>query len=568
MSILGWLVSLSRKVFIVARFYSISVIISNIISQILLLVSLLLPLKVIFMLGAGGVPSYFPELFQSIDYHSLIVSLTIGAFSTFILYLIFESIISALVKRAAVYISDKSDKLPFVPNQNQVVANYLGKALAIQADATFVFLVLAVIAFVYPEIIAVFSVYCLLIFSVLRLLRGTQLTSYIKRDVSFSAKLIATLSFFSVFGYVVYESLATRLHSILSAIVVLILLRQMLTRVTRFVSNLNALYTCRDKVDALFFHGKKLGNPMATDARQSASAFTEKLLQSLLSEMLKLSTSQIEIIEINYHYLGVRDIDCYFVTATIADRGKQTYFIKRFVGKTSVNAEKELSIVQETSGLPLLPFLASCISDEDYYLIYALPEEYLENGVQPCTSRLEQVAAISAGKLSIKLSNRYLRTHATLLDGFNQGLIVPLISANVSESTEQKDDFQQLCDRVEEVRDCLQDIPLCLVNLDLTRPGCAVRLGDRLFVLHWGSWELAPLGAAMPVNMSNKAKAIPFLEKLRQSVGGNSSVAQLWLSALAYRFYLEAQKKNIESMRTLATPLLAALDAVKVEESR
>lgn len=567
MSVLRWSASLSRKVYIVARLYSISVVLFNLTSQFFLLVSLLLPLKVIFILGAGGIPGYFPEVLQSLDHHSLVIGLSVGALLAFVLYLILEAIIAVLIRRAAVRVAARSDKLPFIANQQQTTVNYLGKVLAIQSDAVFTLLVLIFITFLYPDVIGVLGFYSLLVTCVLFLSWRTCLAQCVRGNISFSTKLIATFLFFLVFGYVVYEGLTGHLNSLLAAVLVLILFRQLLTRVTRLVANIDTLYRRKDKVDALFFHGKQLAQYTVSAEGGLGVTFSVGSVKRIIVEALMLPSDQVEVVDVQYHYLvGVKGVDCCFVRVIVKNQAEKEFFLKKYHFDRSVQADKELSVVQGVSGLPLLPFVGSLTCEGCRYLLYAVPGECKAERVHKCdTSKL--LLKIAVAKPSRQLVNRYFRTHSAFYKNFNPEVMLQLAEFG-SDEHKDKNFYVQLCGRIDELKSCLMRLPLCVINHDLMRSGCAVSFEGQDYVLHWGAWDLVPLGAAMPVTMTKNSEAPTALVELRELAGKDLTANELRLSALAYRFYRELRKKNIESLRWLSKHLLSVLDELKLEEAK
>lgn len=65
---LRWSLSIGSKFFNVVPKATLSVIFFSLVSQVTILLAFLLPLKILMLLGSAGIPHYFPDVFEDLEW--------------------------------------------------------------------------------------------------------------------------------------------------------------------------------------------------------------------------------------------------------------------------------------------------------------------------------------------------------------------------------------------------------------------------------------------------------------------------------------------------------------------
>ncbi len=501
---LKWSLSVGFKLARVVPVYTLAGICATLLTQVTLLLTFFLPLKVIMLLGFTDVPHYFPLAWQGLNRDHLIVYLTAGAAGFYVLYLLAERVVNACGKHGAKCLLEKSKKIILFANQHEIATQFYIRYSRTLAGAVFSFLVLLFIGIFYPDLIIFLAGYGVLVFILLSV--GYTWSEYFKniltQNLSTISNIIAALGFLLAFIFMVSDFLLGRAPSVIVAIICLLLVRQLMNQLARMIIDLSILFTQRLQINALFFHGQAL----VTQISQQEQAFWSLLEPSRLIEwipgVLREVTKTIhQRFDCVWHQTGIADVVAFEVTTyDVNDQTRELYLVKLFNSNRQSLALHEASLLAEceSGGLPSLVFLGINNVNEHHCHIYLWGGEQKVNLLD---FKLKQLVALE--KLFHYVPDKnlvecYARSRQSLSQRLNIGMVMRLrlVTSNPAQ-LEQLDTLEQ---RFNWLQSRLDSLPRQIVNPDILPNTLLCNECDEVKITHWGKWGIEPLGAAWPTN--------------------------------------------------------------------
>ena len=148
---LKWLKSLTKVLLKNAFFETILIFFATFISQVLIILAMVTPLKVIMLLGSNTIPLFFPKSWHSLEKDLLIIYLAIAAVCFFIGFLISEKIIFLYSDKGSLKILENNNKLILFENQDKITQKIYKKLVKALADMVFVIISLFILSFFYKN---------------------------------------------------------------------------------------------------------------------------------------------------------------------------------------------------------------------------------------------------------------------------------------------------------------------------------------------------------------------------------------------------------------------------------
>nr|WP_163503424.1 hypothetical protein [Halomonas socia] len=520
LSTLRWSVSLGAKFLRVVPYYTFIIILLTLVAQLSTVLSSFLPLKVIILLGSDGMPRYFPASFQTVDRDFLVVLLSAATVGFFLLALLANKLIDLATARASEVLLEKSQKLPLFENQDQVAVNGYQKYSSALAGLVFVCLALIGVGFFYLSMSLLLVGYCasLFIFAVLAARFFRAFNNYLEGNLSYFVSLTSNIGFFVAFAFLVFEFILWTPPGFIVAIVSLLLSRQIFSRISGFVNGVFWLNKQKQKLDVLFFHGKKLiPGPNSTKNKNIWSYLKPRVREEWLLPLLSNIDSSLSL----PHILAVQWLDSsqqnipQLMVSIKGDNRK--FLIKLYEKNRTALAKHEASLMLDPpAGLPA-PRLTLVTDIENLAChVYEL---------HACTllakkNNKDAVAVISYNlaliKLPVGLRNRFLRSRPLLTDRLTFSLLERVRVAACNERQLQFVDH--LIDKLPELKLKLNALPLVIFNPSMASGIWHEKTTDSYLSVTWEKWTLEPLGAGVPSARINK-----FLDFISQHDGDNNS---------------------------------------------
>jgi len=490
---LQWFVSLGLKFFSVVPYSTILIVILTLLSQVSVLFALLLPLKVVVILGSEGIPKYL--LWLDIDKNSMVLGFAAATVVFFSIHLLAEYLISRVTENAINKLLLNTNKIAFLKNQAEVSTKAYTRYSKALAGGVFVFLSLITLLLIYPSMAFISIGYGVVVgvFLVILGMRSASFKEALELKISAIMKLIGTIGFFMVFFYLTADFVLWEPPDILVAIICLLLSRQLMTRASVFVIDLQALMSDKSKIVALFFHNNVYMSGLPKVDKQMWELLQpevrNKWVGLLLEELGELS----EPIDIKWQNINVRDVAALRVRTM-----KGRYLIKFFGERKGLFAEHEATIMMENiTRLPSLFFIGTTRVQGFQCIVYRLSWRGQLAKEKRCNMNvLLSLLLVSPPRL---LESRYSRSKLMLWERLSKERLVGMKAAADSE---QIFDFERLVLLLPKMQRSLQSLPLVFVNPDLN---FGTRYLDELgveqeVIVNWHIWSIEPIGSGWPTD--------------------------------------------------------------------
>jgi len=523
------------------------VVLLTLFSQIAHLLAFFLPLKIVILLGSEGIPRYFPPSFAQFDRDLLVVLLGVATVGFFVAHTLAERLIDVVTRSAAWLLVERNKKLVLFENQDQVAEGaYQGFARAL-AGLVFCLLALLILAWAYPEMAVVMSGYLVLSTSmVLVVCRYSEHARvWIEGNLNALMGNLSALGFFSVFGYLVIDFVLLQPPGILVAILSILAGRQSFGRVAAAVGGLYRLYGKREKLDAIFFHGRPLLRVVADKPGSFWQYLTPenrvKWGASLLQEFCDIRVPSQETIAKKLRWQQ----PAYPNTGAFSYRQQNVvWMLKLFAQKTGSASRHEATLLADPpKALPAPEFKGTSQYDAFPCSVYQLPPGRTVKRQRHDRVRIQVYAKLLSVEVPRQLVKRYLRSMSTLpqrmsatwLDRLDVAVVNPSQRASIAGLRQYWQEWQNL----------LGSLPLVIHNPAI-KPGLLwhSEVSGELLILYWERWSLEPAGAGWPVGNRALEQLTEAYEEARghRKSFDNCSPEHLVIAALTYE--LEQHVKN------------------------
>lgn len=498
-----WLILLGAKFAWAAPFRTLLVVLLTLFSQVAHLLAFFLPLKIVILLGSEGIPRYFPASFAQFDRDLLVVLLGVATVGFFVSHIIAERLIDLVTKSAARFLVERNKKLVLFENQDQVAEGaYQGFARAL-AGLVFCLLALSALAWVYPEMAFVMGGY--LVVSTLLVVGvcsfNERVRAWVDDNLGSLMGNLSALGFFSVFGYLVVDFVLLTPPGILIAILSILAGRQSFGRVAAAVGGLYRLYGQREKLDAIFFHGR----PLVKTVMDKPGSLWEylapgqrgKWVAPVLKEFCGTEAPDEEEVdkELRWQQHSVSN-----AAAFVYRKDTVVWMVKLFSNKGHSLSQHEATILSDSpKGLPAPGFRGASKIGSFYCGVYQLEPGKTVPVNRHNLARLEVLSLLLQVEVQPTLVRRYLRSMSTLPRRMSLVWLDRLaVAASSPWQFQAIDGVRQYWAQLQSV---LTSLPLTIHNPAL-KPGSLWqgKASGRLTILHWERWVLEPAGAGWPVN--------------------------------------------------------------------
>lgn len=493
-----WPLSLGAKFVRVVPLRTVLVVLLTLVALVSSILAFLLPLKIIILLGSEGMPRYFPPAFERFDRDRLVVYLSLATVGLFLLNVVAVKVTAWITEGATQSLLARSRKLVLFENQHEVAGNAYQSFSSVLAGGVFTALALAAILVFYSELGLVIAGYLALVTVLLALgcARSLAMRKYVQGYLNAIVGNLSTLGFFVVFGYLVLDFVLLEPPNFLVAIISFLLTRQILTRLSGVVTGLDKLYRQREKLDALFFHGR----PLVQAAQDKPGSLWDQLapgqkghwVAPLLNEYAGLEGVDAEGVEkaLSWQQPSLPQMGAFVY------RGEEGVFLaKLYDQKKSMAAQHAATLLADApEGLPAPGFLGLTQTGVFPCAAYQLVAGSTVPAKQARKVAIDVKAQLLAVEPPSELAARYLRSRPTVAQRMNtQWLDRALVAAD---NRKEKEAITALRDHWMALQSIVSALPLTFQNPDM-KPWALWQPEDAAapMLLNWEKWSLEPAGA-------------------------------------------------------------------------
>ncbi|MEG0858009.1 MAG: hypothetical protein RSD81_04825 [Pseudomonas sp.] len=529
-------------------------------SQAFLLLAFFLPLKVIILLGAEKTPTYFPLFLQDVKKIHLIVSLSCAAAACYVLYLCCEIIISLLCRHGAKSLLQKSSKLNLFENQEKIASQAYSRFTRALAAAIFFAISLITLAYIYPILAFIITIYCALALIVITLAYNSSKYLRTKLNTHYSAILnaVSAIGFLLSFLCMVADFIYFPHTKVFYAIISILVMRQGLQRLNSMILDIITLRLQHRQISALFFHSQ----PLLEDKKNENNTLQTLLSPDHRNAWLKKVLAQAGIpcdegFETTWHQLDAVDVYAFNIIVGTADN-KSEYLAKLFGKNISSLAQQERLLLTHQTGLPSPQWFGHFeVSGLDCHLFKLDGHKKLARS-QIAPGIVAIARELLVNEPDAKLALQFSRTRPYLEQRLDPSMIEALRFACSTDAEQLA--VERLSTAFPLILDHLTALPRQVVSLDTTSDALLISASEEFSVSHWSRWRMEPIGSNWPV--AETKKLLDSLEEarlLRPALEGVNSQHVL-LAAYLYTFERFLSRKNYPAALALLSEILGCLD--------
>ncbi|MNM35742.1 hypothetical protein D3C81_464430 [compost metagenome] len=565
-SVLGsffqWSLSLLNKLLVGATFCTLLVVFFSIVSQLFLMASFLLPLKVIILIGSEGMPGYFPSVLRQYEKNHVVLFLVVLSVVFYFLYWASERLIHVSSDKGAATLLSRSRKLIIFPNQRDLAKSFFHRYTGMLSAFVFCFIAFCCVAFVFGAL-------ALFLFGlVLSLFLGFAIFleySESSRDVVYRSRVVlfnaaAALMFMAGFCFIVVDFLLGGGVAGYVAIIALLLVRQMFVRASQGVLDGISLSVQRDQINALFFHSHSYSARNAVFDRPDFWALLgEKNTDMIESVVQDVVGRKARVIDFKW-----REVGCFgvlgFEAKCLVDGKSEIFVVKVFEPSREgllMHEQALLSVVDRL--FPSFMFLGSTVFEGFKVSVFsACPSRDIVLAEQNLCG-LEVLAELWSLPPSTSLVDMHARSKPTL--SARVAAIDFSLLRLAAYSGQESAVVERCANRMPEILDFIESMPLSIFNPELNLASMR-RAEKRIIVSHWGAWSVEPIGVGWYFKDSSHRFLSEWLQfaKTRRPELSKITEAQVTLVSLISAMDFYYRRQSFRSAIELLPEILSAAD--------
>lgn len=589
-SYLIWLLRATTRLLHVDRRSTTILIIAIIGSQFATMLALLLPLKVILLVGSDGIPSYFQFLVTEQTKTLWVAILTIGTFVLLLSSKYLDTLTNRHSLRGARQLLAEADQAPISNNETEITESTYHRLTSTVAMLLFTVLTIAVGLFLFPPLFVAIVVLLVAEFAVASIMAGElngapsgRIARHIRQKSSETLKFVRNMNFLLVFVFILASLLLSDSMNRLIAIASIILSRQAFGSLGDAIKNSIKLVANQQRANALLFPDSRLNKSIASPA---SKAFEELFRRDArLGRIRSLDIpaqvrGDLMADEIEYYREQLRSVSASIWVDSATSRFSifDLYGTGRQDGGSRILREYVYTF-QGAKRLTSHDYLTRHLTSEDLRALQLITK-YQEGtftgrifqytDFMPLERRswrraradlLNHFASLSLPEdLIASYRSACLQLHERIGDPVMGRLRVAADEPWADESYQQLDaQLPELCARVANLPVALQNNRLVLSNIVNS-----VTYGAR--VLDWSSWAIEPLGAGFNLESDQEClmATVDYLNQSRDchSYGalGMSDVVSAALLSYVEHQSLQGRPKRALWMAHQTLPLLGLSD--------
>lgn len=497
-SVLGsffqWSWSLLNKLLIRAPLCTLLVVFFSIASQLFLMASFLLPLKVIILMGSEGMPGYFPSVFLQYEKNNVVLFLVILSVVFYFLHWASERLIHASSDKGASTLLSKSRKLIIFPNQRELARNFFHRYTGMLSAFTFCFIAFfcVILAFGALALFLLGLVVSAFLMLATLLEHSEPLREIIQRNRVVIFNAFAALMFMAGFCFIVVDFLLGGGVTGYVAIIALLLIRQMFVRASQGVLDGISLSSQRSQINALFFHAHSYLAPNAVFDRPDFWALLgEKNVSMIESVVHDVTGRETRVIDFKWREMGCFGVLGFEAKCLVEDKS-EIFVAKVFEPSREgllVHEQALLSVVDQK--FPAFSLLGCTVFDGFKVSVFsAFPSRDIVLAEQNLCG-LEVLAELWSQQPPTSLVDMHARSKPTL-SARVAALDFDLLKLAVY--TESESAVVERCSNLmPDILDFIESMPLSIFNPELNLSSMR-RAEKRIIVSHWGAWSVEPVG--------------------------------------------------------------------------
>jgi hypothetical protein len=469
-----------------------------------------LPLKVILLAGAQGVPQHFSfiEPGQKTDW---IILLSIASIATYVLTLFLDTFSERLADSGSAGVLAGANKLALIGKQRaQARSNYTRVTQAVSAAAfgAVGLLVLAVVdAMLFASLLGLFFLEFLgtsIVLAGWRAAHPGRFQSFIRDNLGDYLNVLSSINFLAAFLLILAPFIYGSDANVLLALLAVVVIRRALPALKTAIRIVADLYEDRHAIDPLIFHRSRLQERESPEDRIVRELFSKASRGALAQKHLAVARPGLRDLEVCWQDSHIKGAYTFVISCAAGDVGRREYFQQQvfpfrqthfltnedflfsLIPRDALNAPAVLARFQEGSFEGQICEYGEALPDERY------------------GAALERLLADSwSFKPPKKIVTAFKATRAMLPERLTAELVQRLDVASDSAAEQRTRDA--VLTGLPDIRAWLERLPLHVVNPDIQQENIIVDAGGGIRMMTWARWAIEPVGAGIPVRLGRSA---------------------------------------------------------------
>lgn len=472
------------------------------------LLAMVLPLKIVLLASADGVPTYFRPFMEPGDKQLWIFGLSAAAIGFHLLGLGLSAFSDRLATRGGAAVVAKANEINVVNGREQKLKNYYSTFCRILSSATFVFMALSVLVWLDDTLLiallcslALEYAFSAWAFRPLGLGQVSKLSRFAREELPEYLNFFTYANFIICFVIVLMPFVLGQPASVFGAVVSIILLRHAINALASIIKDSVKLWGWKDGIDPLVFRHvqvKRKEVPEAVSFRQlltkdNREVWVGGMLPEEISEAAQASVEWLDSPQKGMNTFLVvcdaapecekRELLLQVVDARWRHLVTNEQYLFRHVSRETLLAPKNIATFVEKAYAGQLLDIANRVVASNVVWREVEAEILLEHW--------------SYGPSKALLSG-YVVSHPLLHQRITKDFI-----ERVSLATDTNDEvilFRKFLAVFPRLSEILKALPLYIYNPDLQRDNVMVSRDDseQKLVTSWGRWALEPIGVRLP----------------------------------------------------------------------
>ena len=545
-------------------------------TQVMALLTLIVPMKMIFILAEEP---YTPKTLFSYTFitkQELAIFFLIVVVGMAVFTLWSGRFMQTRERKCSGDIWKNKRKFTVYANQDKMASDLYRRFLQTLMNLGMVALILAVILYIFPQIALVFLLYWSGVGAGLVWLyeRKPTIRSMVNERLG---KLMTTLDlfgFFTAFCVLAYDfAFGESEVDMIWGVIALILLRRAMNAISATVVGVKSLFENREKIETIFFSGQITGNnlPVHKDTKLW-DLFEPPTVKSWLRQVLEdVTGKQYRIEEYEWLELGMVNEFAFRVAARGESEERVEDFLVKFFSKSiHAKAEREFAVLGTRKVLSrwVLPFLGvSTVEENPCHVFRYLPLISMEHR-QFVESRALLQKEAAETPLPQRLTGPYMSAHKLIHERIDHRMLERLKVVATLESDREKLRLFEV--KLSEIRSVAAELPLRMVLQNLTPNLLKLREGGQPVVLSLAHWQIEPLGFGFAVENPSQRKQLEEIVAVLENSVNEREVIMASASIVSHLAELEGRMRRHLFLSALESveEVLSLLESIPIQGAR
>lgn len=554
----AWFLSLGNKLFRVAPLLTGATVGFTIASQLLLLIGFLLPLKVVLLLGSETIPHYFPAFMVEFGRERLIILLSAASVLFYFAHLVCDALVTRFSEQGAELLVQRSRKIIIFERQDEIASK--GYLRFSQAFAGICFTVVCLLGmlFFYPKLALLISSYFVVFsfISILLCVFNDSIRHSLADGLGSLPKFLGSLGFLITFSFIVVDYLYFKPVGVLVAVIALLLSRQLFNKSASVLNNIAELFQQQGMLRALYFHAHAF-RPETKEIDFAGIVESSVRNKWMLDSLAAVIPVRAETLSSRWMTFGTPELLCFMADVVTLEGVDKQILFKVFDPKRRSLAVHEATLFAQQQHLPSAHFLgATTVAGMNCHLFDVTYFKVVNSdAANPWPVMAEEFRAFALAMSPVPtLVSSYLRSRPHLA-GRLETVSVDYLS-HLYEGQHDLALLIQFKERLPDIARLISGLPLAIYLPDIRPNMLWLDHEAKPALLHWGRWELEPVGFKWPRGATAISVALDLLKQRRPELVG-LDIHQVRLVALCSSYEEYFRRGRYDKALSLVSTILS-----------